>query len=137
MFISSSPTGKHRTKAGFTVLTRHTVSSVLEEASGILSAEILIDPSAWKRCSPKFAVLAWECEGFVVRVSSWARAKVVTRCAQAGGRSMHRVRCARDEPRGTCLLWAGLRLSRGGDEGRARESSVHCGALRRDRSRGA
>jgi hypothetical protein len=82
MFISSSPTaGKRRTKAGFTVLTSNTVSSVLEEASGILSAEILIHPSAWKRCSPKFALLAWECGGFVVRVS-WARAKGVTRCTE-------------------------------------------------------
>src|SRR5215216_3796007 len=71
-----------------------------------------------KGYSPKFASLACECGGFVVRVS-WAQAKGVTRCTEAGGRSMHRVRRARDEPREPRPSWAGLRLSRGGDEGRA------------------
>src|SRR5215204_6372153 len=57
----------------------------------------------------------------------------LARCAQAAGRSMHRVRRARDESREPRLLWAGLRLSQGGDEGRAREGTLHRSALRWDR----
>src|SRR5829696_7191573 len=86
--------------------------------------------------SRTFAVLAWRCGRFVARVS-WARATGLTRCAQAGGRSRHRVRHGRNEPRGPRLLWAGLRLSRGGDKGRAREGALHRSALRRDGGRGA
>src|SRR5215217_7932572 len=93
----------------------------------------IIHRSAWKGNSPKFALLAWECRGFVAKVS-WARTKGLARfCAEAGGRSMHRVRRARDEPREPRLLWTGIRLSRGGDEGRAREGTLHRSALRWDR----
>src|SRR5215218_6912606 len=85
--------------------------------------------------SQKFALLAWECGSFVARVS-WARAKGLAHwvgpLAEAGERSMHRVRRARDEPREPRLLWTGLRLSRGGDEGRAREGTLHRSALRWD-----
>src|SRR5215203_186417 len=94
-----------------------------------------IHPSVWKVNSQKFALLAWECGGFVARVS-WARVKGLARwvgpLAEAGGRSMHRVRRARDEPREPRLLWTGLRLSRGSDEGRAREGALHRSDLRWD-----
>src|SRR5215208_4012584 len=53
-------------------------------------------------------------------------------CAEAGGRSMHHVRRTRNEPREPRLLWTGIRLSRGGHEGRAREGTLHCSALRWD-----
>src|SRR5215208_7939843 len=110
-----------------------------KEGPGLRAASALslapIHPSSWNRNSQKFALLAWECGSFVARVS-WAWAKGLARwvgpLAEAGGRSMHRVRRARDEPREPRLLWTGLRLSRGGDEGRAREGTLHRSALRWD-----
>src|SRR5215208_52570 len=82
-------------------------------------------------CLPGYAEALWqEYHGLGPKV--WPTG--LARCAEAGERSMHRVRCARNEPREPRLLWAWLRLSRGGDEGRAREGTLHCSALRWDGS---
>src|SRR5215208_3414162 len=92
-----------------------------------------IHPSVWKVNSQKFALLAWDAEALWQEyhgLGSKVWPAGFARCAEAGGRSMHRVRRARDESRESRLLWAGLRLSQGGDKGRAREGTLHRSALR-------